>query len=73
MGTPLKIKVSKIGLRRVLSWPKLDLEPKFQEPGTFDGFGKREQSFILYCLVIDFEPASISDHHHCFFLYALGI
>ena len=45
---PLKIKISKIGLRHVLSWPKLGLEPKFHESGTFGGFGKREQSFIQY-------------------------
>ena len=38
---PLKIKISKIGLRHVLSWPKLGLEPKFHDPGTFGGFGKR--------------------------------
>ena len=41
---PLKIKISKIGLRSDLSWPKLGLEPKFHEPGTFGGFGKREQT-----------------------------
>ena len=45
-GPSLKIKISKIGLRHVLSWPKLGLEPKFYESGTFGGFGKREQSFI---------------------------
>ena len=45
---PLKIKISKIGLRHVLSWPKLGLEPKVHESGTFDGFGKRGQSFIQY-------------------------
>ena len=38
---PLKMKISKIGLRHVLSWIKLGLEPKFHEPGTFGGFGKR--------------------------------
>ena len=38
---PLKIKISKIGLRHVLSWPKLDLEPKFHDPGTTGGLGKR--------------------------------
>ena len=27
--TPLKIEISKIGLRHVLSWPKLGLESKF--------------------------------------------
>ena len=37
----VKIKISKIGLRHVLSWPKLGLEPKFHDPGTFGGFGKR--------------------------------
>ena len=41
MGTPLKIKISKIGLRHVLSWPKLGLEPKFHDAGTFGGFGKQ--------------------------------
>ena len=41
----VKIKVSKIGLRHVLSWPKLGMEPKFHEPGTFGGFGKREQTY----------------------------
>ena len=41
---PLKIKISKIGLRSDLSWPNLGLEPKFHEPGTFGGFGKREQT-----------------------------
>ena len=40
---PLKIKISKIGLRHVLSWPKLGLVLKFHEPGTFGGFGKRGQ------------------------------
>ena len=37
----VKIKISKIGLRHVLSWPKLGLEPKFHDPWTFGGFGKR--------------------------------
>ena len=41
----VKIKISKIGLRHVLSWPKLGLEPKFHDPGTFGGFGKREQTY----------------------------
>ena len=41
---PLKIKISKIGLRSDLSWLKVGLEPKFHEPGTFGGFGKREQT-----------------------------
>ena len=41
---PLKIKISKIGLRLALSWAKLGLEPKFHDPGTFGGFGKRGQT-----------------------------
>ena len=46
MGTPppLKIKILKIGPRHVLIWPKLFLEAKFHEPGTFGGFGKRDQT-----------------------------
>ena len=35
---------SKIGLRSVLCCPKLGLEPKCHESGTFGGFGKREQT-----------------------------
>ena len=36
MGTPpLKIKILKIGLCHVLSWSKLSLEPKFDDPRTF--------------------------------------
>ena len=31
------------------------------------------ETISKYCLVIVFEPASKSKHHHCFFLYALGI
>ena len=34
----------RIGLCSDLSWPKLGLEPKFHEPGTFGGFGKREHT-----------------------------
>ena len=41
---PLKIKILKTGLRSDLSWPKVFLEPKYHEPGTFGGFGKREQT-----------------------------
>ena len=41
---PLKIKISKIGLRHVLSWPKLGLEPKCHDPGTFGGFRKCGQT-----------------------------
>ena len=32
--------ILKIGLRHVLSWPKLGSEPTFHDPGTFGGFGK---------------------------------
>ena len=41
---PLKIKISKIGLRSDLTWPKVGLEPKFHDPGSFGGFGKREHT-----------------------------
>ena len=37
-------KAPKIGLRSDLSWPKVGLEPKFHETGTFGGFGKCEQT-----------------------------
>ena len=48
METPLKnqIKISKIGLSHVLSWPKLGLEPKLHDTGTFVVFAKREQSLF---------------------------
>ena len=39
-----KIKISKIRLRHVLSWPKPGLEPKFHDPGTFGGVGKHGQT-----------------------------
>ena len=45
---PLKIKILKIAIRSDLRWPKLGLDPKFHDPGTFGGFGKCEQSFIRY-------------------------
>ena len=44
----VKIKISKIGLRHVLSWPKVGLEPKIHDLGTSGDCGKREQSLILY-------------------------
>ena len=47
-GPPLEIKISKIGLRHVLIWLELGLDPQFHDPGTFGGFGKREQSVIQY-------------------------
>ena len=48
MGTPLKIKISKIGLRSDLSWPKLDLEPKFHDRVTFGAFGKQITNIQIY-------------------------
>ena len=42
---PLKFKLSKIGLRHVLSWPKLGLEPKCHDPVTFGGYGKPRMIF----------------------------
>ena len=46
-------KNQRIGLRHVLSWPKLALELKFHDPGTFGGFGKRGKThkhtrFVFY-------------------------
>jgi hypothetical protein len=64
---PLKIKISKIGLRHVLSWSKLGLEPKFHDPGTFGGFGKRGQThtqtrfmFYKYRYIL-----AVSPRHAC--------
>ena len=37
-GHPLKIKILKIGLRHVLSWPKLSLDSKFHDSGIFFTF-----------------------------------
>ena len=42
---PLKINILKIGLRSDLSWPKVGIESKFHDPGTFGGFGKRGQTY----------------------------
>ena len=55
-GPTLEIKISKIGLRYVLSWPILGLEPKFHDSGTFGGFGKRGQTFIRYPVVFNTGP-----------------
>ena len=60
---PLKIKILKIGLRSDLSWPKVGLEPKFHEPGTFGGFGNREHTdrhtrFMFYKYRYDYETPS---------------
>ena len=40
----VKIKILKIGLRSDLRWPTLGLQPKFHDPVTFGGFGKRGQT-----------------------------
>ena len=48
MGTPLKNQNFENRASTCLSWPKLGLEPKFHESGTFGGFGKRGQTFIRY-------------------------
>ena len=37
----VKMKISKIGLRGDLSWPKLGLEPKCHDAGTSGGFRKQ--------------------------------
>ena len=47
---PLKIKISKIGLRSDLSWAKVSLEPKYHESRSFGGFGKREQTHKIHVL-----------------------
>ena len=44
VGNELKIKISKIGLRHVLSWAKLGLEAKYHDPGSFGGFGEPGQT-----------------------------
>ena len=65
----VKIKILKIGLQHVLSWPKLGLEPKFHEPGTFGGFGKREHTDTHTdrpdsCFIsIDIVTTTISEFH----------
>ena len=44
-GDPtLKIKILTIWLPHVLSWPKLGLEPKCHDAGSFGGFGKCEHT-----------------------------
>ena len=59
----MDIKILKIGLRSDLSWPKVSLEPKFHEPGTFGGFGNREHTdrhtrFMFYKYRYDYETPS---------------
>ena len=41
MGTPPKKQNFENRASTYLSWPKLGLEPKFHDPGTFGGVGKR--------------------------------
>ena len=47
MGTPLKNQNFECHVR---SWPKVGLEPKFHDPGTFGGFGKRGQTYNIHVL-----------------------
>ena len=70
----------KIGLRSDLSWPKVGLEPKFHEPGTFGGFGNREHTdrhtrFMFYKYRYDYEtPLHLVTFRRSlgFFLFAFG-
>ena len=52
------MKVIVINRKWVLSWPKLDLEPKFHDPGTFGGIGKKmtnkQDSCFISIDVIDY-------------------
>ena len=52
----VKMKNSKIGLRHVLSWPKLGLEPKCHKPETFGGFGKRAHILSDIQRIFNTEP-----------------
>ena len=61
-GPPLKIKISKIGLRHVSSWPKL--VPKFHDPGTFGGFGKRGQTHRQDSCFISIDLRMIYQNEH---------
>ena len=51
----------------VLSWPKVGLEPKFHEPGTFGGFRKREQTNTHdSCFIsVDFISVCIIRNRYC--------
>ena len=53
MGTlPLKIKISKIELCHVLSWPKLGLEAKCHAPGTSENDNTETHKIhVLYVLI----------------------
>ena len=46
----VKMKISKIGLRHVLSWPKLGLKSKFHDHGTCGGWEKRGQTYNIHVL-----------------------
>ena len=48
-----------MGLRHVLSWPKLGLEPKFYEAGTFGGFGKSAKTVKIHVLYVRFHIFSV--------------
>ena len=65
---PLKIKISKIGLRHVLSWPKLGLEPKFHELGTFGGFGKSLSDIKRMFNTGPYEDLEPKSHDHFWWL-----
>ena len=39
-----------IGLRHVLSWPKLELGPKLHDPRNFGSFGKRGHTDKIHVL-----------------------
>ena len=63
----VKMKNSKLGLRHVLSGPKLCLESKFNDPGTFGCFGEHEQTHthhhdtIPKCHIFKMAAATIFD------------
>ena len=50
MGTLLKNQNFENRARHVLSWLKLGLEPRFHDPGTFGGFGKRGHKDKIHVL-----------------------
>ena len=71
---PLKIKISKIGLRHVLSWPKIGLEPKYLESGTFGGWEKRGQThrhtrFMFYKYRYDFNAQKDVKNSQLFLIF----
>ena len=51
MHSPLlEITILKIGLRHVLSWPKIGIEPNIHDAGSFGGFGKCEETNKIHVL-----------------------